>query len=236
MFKKILVAVLLLPMLACKPSAPKRLTDDQIRSSVVKIYGGGSCSGTQIEAPSGKKYILTAAHCLPIAVDGVMHIQTEDSGSYFSKVIEEDMTSDLLLLEPAPGVPAIKIAKDIGRHEHLKSYTHGHGYPTYQTEGHYVGEDVVQYIEGYIESAEDRAKCSKPKHKIETMDVFGMFTLEVCTVKLVESVTTVKAVPGSSGGLVLNDSDELAGVVSTGNADFTNLVTVKDIQRFLEKR
>lgn len=218
-------------------SCARSPSDSQIRSSVVKLSSKmGSCSGTQIEAPSGHKYILTAAHCLPLAEDGMIHVSTEDAGSYFSKVIEEDKSSDLLLLEPAPGIPAIKIAKDIGRFEELRSFTHGHGYPTYKTKGTYIGEDIAQFVIGEIMSDADKAKCSMPKNKIESMDFFGIAQIEICTVKVVESITNVPATPGSSGGLVANSSGELAGVVSAGNETFTYLVTLKDINRFLSSR
>jgi hypothetical protein len=235
-FKLLSILSLFVLAVGCNKS-PHIPTDSEMRASVVKLDSPrGSCSGTQVEAPSGKKYILTAAHCLPLAQDGIMHVVTEDAGSYFSKVLEEDMTSDLLLLEPAPGVPAVKIAKDLSRNEHLKSYTHGAGYPTYSTEGSYVGEDIAQFVSGQIDSDADRAKCSAAKNKIEKMSFFGIDMGEVCTVKVPESVVTVKLVPGSSGGMVANDRGELMGVCSCGNQDFTMLVTLKDIQKFLSQR
>lgn len=239
MFKDLLAAFLVaaIALTGCHRKAPHVLSDSEIRSSVVKLDSGrGSCSGSQIEAPSGNKYILTAAHCIVLAQDGIIHVVTEDAGSYFSRVVEEDDKADLLLLEPAPGVPAIKIAKDLSRHQHLKSFTHGNGYPTYSTEGQYIGEDIAQFLVGEINTDADRANCAKPKNKIEKIDFFGIAEIEVCTVKVVESVTTVKLVPGSSGGLIVNDDGEMAGVCSAGNQDFNYLVTLKDIHRFLEKR
>lgn len=224
-------------LLSCKPISTK--TDKEIRASVVKLYDPkkGSCSGTQVEAPSGKKYILTAAHCIDLANDGVMAVETEDSGSYFSKVIEEDGDSDLLLLEGVPdGIPAVKIANDIHRFTELTSFTHGHGYPTYSTEGAFVGEDTIQFIQYQIDGEKDKARCNKKKNKLDQINFFGIIQIDVCTVSVVESVTTVPAVPGSSGGLVTNSDGELVGVVSTGGMGFTNLVTLKDIHHFLEKR
>lgn len=232
MLNKIVVLCLsVLALSACNPS------DSKIRSSVVKLSSKkGSCSGTQIEAPSGNKYILTAAHYLPIANDGVMPVQTEDGGSYFSRVIQEDPASDLLLLEAAPGVPAIKIAKELSRFETLNAFTHGHAYPTYKTSGVFIGEDIAQAMDSVIDSDEARAKCSGPKRKIQSIDFFGIAQIEVCILSLVESVSTVKVSPGSSGGLVANERGEMIGVVSMGSDDYSFLVTLKDIQNFLSKR
>lgn len=229
MLNKLTAAVLFVFALTGCEHGP---SDRVIRSSVVKLASAkGSCSGTQIEAPSGKKYILSAAHCNALAYDGIIAVHTEDAGIYMSRVLEEDESSDLLLLEAAPGVPAIKIAKDISRFSSLRSFTHGNGYPTYKTSGSYIGEDVVQF-EDYGVSME---KCTKKKNKIEKVNIWGI-ELSFCTVKVVGSITNVPAVPGSSGGLVVNNAGELAGVVSAGNESFTFLVTLKDINRFLEKR
>jgi hypothetical protein len=207
-----------------------------IRASVVKLASQhGACSGTQIKTHKGNKYILTAAHCLPIAVDGMFPVFTEDGGQYVSKIVEEDMESDLLLLEPAPSkVPALPIADDISRFETLTSFTHGRAYATYSTEGTFVGETMVHFLDHAIDTQEDRDSCKKKKNRIEEVSFFGMFTVEVCVVATVESVTTVRATPGSSGGIIANSRGELAGVVSTGDEMFTNLVTLKDIHRFLD--
>jgi S1-C subfamily serine protease len=229
-FKLLSILSLFVLAVGCNPS------DSKIRSSVVKLSSKkGSCSGTQIEAPSGKKYILTAAHCLPIAVDNIMPVQTEDGGSYFSRVIQEDPASDLLLLEAAPGVPTIKIAKELNRFESLNAFTHGHAYPTYKTSGVYIGEDIAQAMDSVIESDADRARCVG-KRKIESIDFFGLAQIEVCILSMVESVSTVKVSPGSSGGLVANERGEMIGVVSMGSADYSFLVTLKDIQNFLSPR
>ncbi len=205
-----------------------------IRSSVVKLSSSkGSCSGTQIITSRGHKFILTAAHCLPIAEAGFIPVFTEDAGQYVSKIVAEDDESDLLLLEAAPSkIPAIPIAEDVSRFETLTSFTHGRSYATYSTEGIYVGEDIVYF---FSDNPTKLDTCTKKKNHIVKVDL-GFIELEACMVGTVESVTTVRATPGSSGGLVANSRGELVGVVSTGDDMFTNLVTLKDIHRFLKGR
>lgn len=232
MLNKLAFGILsLLFMTSCAPS------ESWLISSTVKLISKEFiCSGTKIETPSGKRYILSAAHCLPLAENGVIKVQTEDGGTYLSKVIAEDEHSDLLLLESVPSIPAVKIAKEVGRFEELRSFTHGAGYPTYKTSGQYVGEKLISFILFEIKSEQDKKRCNLPKNKIEEIDVFGLFTAQVCLVNAVGTVTTVPAVPGSSGGLIVNAKGELVGVVSAGNNDFTYIVKLSDIHRFLENR
>lgn len=239
MFKKFISYLVLGSLLitACKHKQapiPTKKEEYNPQASVVKLDSKvGSCSGEQIETPSGKKYILTADHCAPIAVDGRIRVTTEDAGVYYSKIVLEDETSDLMLIEAAPGIPAVKIAGDMHRHEHLTSYTHGHGYPTYSTEGIYIGEDIIQFLDEV--GTDNPDLCNKPKNKKAEVDFFGIHAT-LCAVEIVESVTTVPAVPGSSGGMVVNDNGELVGIVSTGDDHFTNLVTLKDIHHFIDKQ
>jgi S1-C subfamily serine protease len=57
----------------------------------------------------------------------------------------------------------------------------------------------------------------------------------MCFLKVVEVATTAKVVPGSSGGMVVDDVGDLIGVVSASNGDFGFLVRLQDIKNFLAK-
>lgn len=226
--KALLALCLIFSLSACK--SPSR-----IRSSVVKLSSAhGSCSGTQIETKAGHKYILTAAHCRGIAIGDIMPVSTEDAGTYMSKVIAEDDASDLLLLEPAPNTPAIQIAEDIERFSVLTSYTHGQGFATYSTKGTFIGEDLIQ-ADLFNINESNRDKCAGAKNAIEVTDL-GFVQFEVCTLKVIESMTTVVVSPGSSGGLVANEAGDMVGVVSVGADTMSGLVTLKDIHKFVDNR
>lgn len=231
MLNKVVTFLMFGLVFGCSPSNHK------IMSSVVKLTGErGSCSGTQVKAPSGKKYILTAGHCSVLADRGIIEVHTEDAGNYFSKVLEESNDSDLLLLEPAPGISGIKIANDLSRFETLRSFTRGAGLPTYETSGNMIAERIVQFEMNPIGSDEERTTCHKAKNAIESVNLFDMIVYEVCTVRVVETIMSTPIAPGSSGGLIANKWGELAGVASAGGGGYYYAVTLKDIQRFLSLR
>lgn len=90
----ILLAVFIVPhVVTYKP-------DSYFLARAFKLQSAhGSCSGEQVRAPSGKDYILTAAHCR-ILDDGSGSIQARDEQGRESmhRIIAEDPNSDLLLL------------------------------------------------------------------------------------------------------------------------------------------
>lgn len=209
---------------SCSPS------DNSIRSHVVKLVSAkGSCSGEQIKAPSGMLYILTAAHCKVLAVDGSIKVITEDGRELPRRVIEEDLQSDLLILEGVPNLPGFDIAKRVSAKDHVRTFTHGYGMDTYKTEGVIIQNMRVQIPISAIGSTEDEEKCEEqPKQKAVNAGFFG----KVCAMDVIETATTAMILAGSSGGPVVNDQGDLVGVVSAGDGQIGMLVTLKDILRF----
>lgn len=207
-------------------------SEASIRSSVVIIRGekGGSCSGEQVMAPSGESYILTAAHCLPLAdSEGNLNVTTEDGRTLKRRVIAEDPASDLALAEGVPGIRPLEIGDSLERFQRVRTFTHGRGYPTYKTEGEVIGNEMVYIVIGSAESVEDEIKCvSKPKFRA-MQSFFG----KVCVMVIEETAVTAGVVPGSSGGPVVNDNGELVGVVSASDGNFGYLVKLKDIKAFI---
>lgn len=208
--------------------------DSYFMSKSVKLVSArGSCSGEQVVAPSGVSYILTAAHCRLLEKDGSITAITEDGKTLERKIIAEDPKSDLMLLEGIPNLSGLDIASDQGRGQHVRTYTHGSGYSTYKTEGELIDVQDMQIPVEMVVDAELTVKCELPKYsRMQIQTPFGL--LKACVLSVTETVTTAKIVPGSSGGMVVDDSGRLVGVVSAGNSDtgFGYLVTVKDIQSF----
>ncbi len=65
----------------------------------------------------------------------------------------------------------------------------------------------------------------------ELMSWFG--EVKVCAITTTNFTTQMYTIPGSSGGMVVNDAGELVGVVSAGGGGFSYLVRLLDIQSFL---
>lgn len=207
-------------------------SDDYIRSAVVKISSKhGQCTGTEIKASSGKEYVLSAGHCNPIVIDGKVTITTEAGDKYEREVIAEDPSSDLMLFEAVGGIPTLEIAANDHRFQHMRIFSHGHGFPTYETEGKIVSmEERGEFGLFEISSEEDAKRCVGSKYEI----VDGMFG-SICALNVVETVTTAMTVPGSSGGAALDDDGKIIGVLTGGDDHFSMFVTLRNIQDFLRK-
>lgn len=205
-------------------------TDGHIRSRVVKLLGNGAqCSGEQVRAPSGEDYILTAAHCLPLAVDGVIQVTTEDGRVLPRRIISEDMRSDLLLLEGLPHTEGLEIASYARRFQRVRTFTHGKGHDTYQSQGVLIDDRPIQIPLFAVTDDASRALCQRaPKYR-----VFDALIAELCILEITETSTDAFIVPGSSGGAVVDSSGDLVGVVSAGGDGFGYLVRLEDIQKFI---
>jgi S1-C subfamily serine protease len=105
--------------------------------SVVLLQGIlGQCSGFQVKAPSGKKYLLSASHCELLEDDRhTIKVTTENGDSIQARVISVDHKSDSMLLEPVPGLPALTVAGTDERGEKVHIMGHGLGLPTWTVEG-----------------------------------------------------------------------------------------------------
>lgn len=219
----IVIAALLVPYMALHKS------ESFLRSRVVKLKSSeGSCSGEQIRAPSGADYILTAGHCAVLAdAQGSITVEMENGKEIQRKIIAESGSADLLLLEGIPHMRGIDIASSANPGTEVRTFTHGSGYRTYKTTGELVQQRHIQMLLGMGE-------CSSkaPKYKTEAIEIFG-FQLKVCTLSVDLMMTTAMVVPGSSGGMVVNSSGDLAGVVSGGGDSFGGLVLAKDINEFV---
>lgn len=227
--KKLLICLLML-LSACSPDAKKNYA----YSRVVRLQGNGhGCSGEQVHAPSGRDYILTAGHCSVLAdKDGYMVAIDENRDYHKVKIVEEDSKSDLLLLEGLPFVRGFDVAAGRSANQHVRTFTHGAGRDAYETEGVLLWDEHVKIgMDRPILSEKDAATCVGDKYEVVS-SIFG----SECALSVTETASTAYTTFGSSGGVIVNDSDELVGVVSAGNGKYSLFVMVSDIHNFLRSK
>jgi S1-C subfamily serine protease len=201
-------------------------SDKYIRDRVLMITGKNVlCSAIEVRAPSGKNYTMSAAHCAAMAINGYVTAINEDGDQKMIKVLEVDDPHDLMLLEPYDE-KSIDVAKSEQRHQRVHTITHGHGMPSYRTDGELL--DIVNItLATPIDSDEALAKCKN----------IVINDLELgCEKKYNVIMSTAQVLPGSSGGAVLNEEGKLVGIVSCTDGFFAGFIPIDDINNLLKGR
>lgn len=222
MKSRILAIFLSFLLVSCAHYSPGAL-----KNKIVRVRGDqGMCTGEQVRAPSGKNYLLTAAHCLESKPhDGSFTVITEDGKTLQRKIIAEDPRSDLLLLEGLPSTEGLTLGYPLVRGDRVYTLTHGNDMDLYETSGAYVQIAAIPIPVRPIESPEQAATCAAlPKYIVAD---------DLCVLTTYGNIVTATVIPGSSGGPVFNSKGGLVGVVTGGNSTFSLLVTLEDIKAFL---
>lgn len=204
------------------------------RHSVLLRAGGGSCSGVEIEAPSGKHYILTASHCRVLAFNGRIVVTLDSGITYKTRILDISTRSDLMLLEAkVPQTDAIRIADNVDLGAKIHTMTHGGGMPNYRTDGYLLAERPNQAPEFPLTTKGDERRCLIGRNR----SIYEIFPgLQVCVMSVKNMATTARIVPGSSGGSILDEAGNLIGIASAMDANFSYVVSLDDIKLFLRAR
>lgn len=215
-----------------------KASDAYIRNAVVQLIGpdGGGCTGVQIISPeSGKRLILSAAHCMGLVDEkGLVVVQVQSGRKMKLAVLREDSRSDLMAIAGTKHAGAIEVAETVKMHDRVHAITKGAMAPAYRTDGWILEETPGGFVAFPIVDEQDVARCeSMPKYKIMA-DVFSM----LCVLDVWTTQTTAQIIPGSSGGPLLNEAGQLVGIASYTRRDvdtFGWFVRLRDVKAFLRK-
>lgn len=220
--KKLLFGLIITLLSACH-------NENYVRSRVVQLYSDqGSCTGTQINLPSGKTAILTAGHCKVLQdKDGNITVKLDGGRGIPRRVLEESMDTDLLLLEGMPGLTGVTLGDEPSIGTTLSAYTHGEGMPTYRSLAELLDKaKLVEIMDGILPA---EGTCIGKKYSIQDV-FFG----KACFIKITAYALIAPTIrPGSSGGGFFNSKNELVAVVSASDSMFVSAVPLKDIKAFL---
>lgn len=120
-----------------------------VNSSIVLLTGNDrACTGFQIQAPSGKDYLITAGHCSELVVEGSIKVTTEAGNTVYSRVVQVDSNADLLLLDPVPGLFGLKLALGDFPAEPIHIIGHGYALPLWEVKGSIIGDmTMIDWLE-----------------------------------------------------------------------------------------
>lgn len=228
---KVILSLMLLGLFSCGEGNNTADTRSLISKTVVTIYGqtksGYSSGGTgfSINAPSGKRYIVTNKHVCGLR-DASNHITVKFptlKRKYQRRVIEISTEHDLCLIE---SLPSFNKGLDVAREAIIGQTTYAVGHPKLYaltvSKGQLIEEAsiMVQMSGAKKPTIYDRIKTSQ-------------FSLMLNVKKFKASRFVIYSRGGNSGSPIVNDQGQVISVLFAGNRE-DNMETYGVPLRFLK--
>lgn len=201
---------------------------------LTNLMGNSGGSGVIIETSSSESIILTNSHVCVGALKkgGMAKLVSGEEHLVTGYVLAEE--HDLCVVSVAADLKnAIKLA-DAAPAQYSEATITGHPslMPNVITKGHFGGRQVIGIIVGV-------RKCSEADYQNPAIAPYCVFFGIAPIIRQYESqIVTATIMRGSSGSAVLNESNELSGLVFAGNADglsYAYIVPYEAIRNFLNK-
>lgn len=196
-----------------------------------KIRGSGT--GFQVKAPSGKVYTLTNAHVCELQKDGMVLVsEKQNSGRMVPRrVIEVYSENDLCLVEGLEGYTGLTLADSVDMGELVWSI----GYPLGSSMN--TSSGLTKSI-GKVLVAESQIpvdQCKGKNRKIQEIEGFFGFVIQICVVERTGMQTNVPTFPGNSGSPLVNFYGNVVGVIFASNngTNWGYAVPLSDVKTFL---
>lgn len=200
-------------------NARARVGDTYAMNRITQLRGNNiACTGTLVIAPSGKPLTITAAHCQKLVIDNKIGYTDQVGAEGTVSVIAIDERLDLMLLEGTHSNVGFEVAKQVKIADAVHTMTHGWTMPAYRTDGAVVSTTLRP----------DEPKCD------QYINLGGTNMGVNCQLSPARIVTSAWALPGSSGGPLLNTNNDLIGIVYATSGPFSYSVGLDDIKAFLK--
>lgn len=175
----------------------------------------GLGTGFQVKAPSGRVVTMTNAHVCDLAKnDIIMVFDKKISNRYVPKrVLERYAKNDLCIVEGLEGYGGLELADSYK----VGQYNYAVGYP--------LGEEL-NISGGYLKGLSDvliglpevpSSECTGPDNRIMKINLF-FGSYELCSIIRKAMQTNINIHPGNSGSPMVNEDEEVTGVVFATNS------------------
>lgn len=204
-------------------------------ASIVKLLGPAA-GGTGFQVNwRGHQYTMTNDHvCQDASPDHSMVAESPLTRTHKLYVLATSSYTDLCLLTPVPELPALEMGREnFKKGEPLVILGHPNLEPLKASHGYAGPIRKIEVMLGWIQSAEDIAKCQLPKNRIRNI-FLGL--LIACTIEVRSQQTNALIRPGSSGSPVLDQAGYVRGIAFAAARDErADIIPLNDALKFLRE-
>ena len=222
--KKFCATLLILcSIISCQPKYKhynSALYDHVNRSIFMLKDAGHGGTGFIIKTATGHTYMVTNSHVCDIGKEAG-YLWASNVNYPFPtpiKIIEQSHTTDLCILEPVPGAPALELGIKPNVFDNVTIVGYPWLSPLNESSGKLTGEMTVKVLDHEMDQDNPKDKCNEPKNKIITeQEILG--THKYCIDEVDAYTTSVQTYPGNSGSPVFNEYGQVVAVVFAGDRE-----------------
>ncbi len=225
------ILMTLVTLIGC---ATPKMMDAHIRSHTFLLVGGPhACTGVQVQAPSGKSYVVSAGHCVS-AFDQKGEASAVIAGADKPekiKLLEISKDADVLIATGVSNLTGLRIAANVEKFEHIRLFGHGNLFDTVKRDGELIQDAFLNLNEKKDDvDVADENMCVFMK----TFSLPGAVGWKMCQRSI---ITSAPADPGMSGGPAVNDNNELVGIIScTDQPHYSYIAPGSEVSKLLKDR